>query len=252
MADARLHGGDGAAGLRHQRPDQGQLGRGLLLRRGRGRGPHARDAADDRDDLPLQGRRRDGQEEGHRQAHQRHPEPRRDGRPVRRQDRHAHAATRSSSSGTATSTLRERRRRARPRLHQQPLPDRPQERPRSRGAGARGEPCARPRPRAREGRRDPLRLRAADHVGGRTHARGRATASSRRARPRRSSPMRRLPARRQALADGPPAHRGAEEGVRAPQRRRLSRAGDRHEGRPGARDRSPRTPRPTARPTSAT
>ena len=55
---------------------------------------------------------------------------------------------------------------------QQPLPDRPQERPRSRGAGARGDPRARPHPRARQGRRDPVRLRAAHHVGRRPHARG--------------------------------------------------------------------------------
>ena len=55
---------------------------------------------------------------------------------------------------------------------QQPLPDRPEERARSRGARARGEPRPRAHPRAREGRRDPVRLRAADHVGRRAHAGG--------------------------------------------------------------------------------
>ena len=56
----------------------------------------------------------------------------------------------------------------------------------------------------------------------------------------------------QALADGPPAHRGAEEGVRAPQRRRLPRPGHRHQGRRRRTASSRATPRPTARPTSAT
>jgi Mg2+-importing ATPase len=66
------------------------LGRGILLRRRRRRGPDARDAAHDRDRMPLQRRRHDGQEESHREADQLDPEPRRDGRAVHRQDRHAH------------------------------------------------------------------------------------------------------------------------------------------------------------------
>ena len=68
---------------------KGNWARGLLLRAGRGRGPDARDAADDRDGLPVQGRHGDEPQEGDRQAAQLHPEPRRDGRALHRQDRHA-------------------------------------------------------------------------------------------------------------------------------------------------------------------
>ena len=50
-----------------------------------------RNAADDRDRVPVEGRGRDEQEESDREAPQRDPEPRRDGRPVRRQDRHVDA-----------------------------------------------------------------------------------------------------------------------------------------------------------------
>ena len=58
LADAPLHPRHGAARLRHQRSDQGQLGRSVLLRRRGGRRPHSGNAADDRDGLPVQ--RRDG------------------------------------------------------------------------------------------------------------------------------------------------------------------------------------------------
>ena len=61
VAHAPLHPRHGAVGLRHQRPDEGQLARGVLLRAGRRRGAHARDAADDRHGLPVQGRHGDGQ-----------------------------------------------------------------------------------------------------------------------------------------------------------------------------------------------
>ena len=40
LADAALHSRHGAAGLRHQRPDQGSLARGVLLRAGRRGGAH--------------------------------------------------------------------------------------------------------------------------------------------------------------------------------------------------------------------
>ncbi len=96
---------------------KGIVGRGLLLRGGGGRRPHARNAADDRDDLPLQGCHRDGQEAGHRQADQRDPEPRRDERPVHGQDRHAHARRDHSRETLRRRAARERRR-ARPRVHQ--------------------------------------------------------------------------------------------------------------------------------------
>ena len=58
----------GAAGLPHQRPDQGRLAGGAPVRaRGRRR-PHARDAADDRHRQSRQGRDRDVAQEGDRQA----------------------------------------------------------------------------------------------------------------------------------------------------------------------------------------
>ena len=111
--------------------------------------------------------------------------------------------------------------------------------------------ASRARPGAREGRRDPVRLRAADHVGRRPHA-GRERPHHLQGRSRGDLPaMRELRARREAPADGPPSHRGAEEGVRAAERRRLPRAGHRHEGCPAARSRRA-APRPMARPTSAT
>ena len=104
LADAPLHAGHGAAGLRHQRPDQGQLARGVLLRPRRRRRPDARDAADDRDGLSVQGRHGHGPQEGDRQAAQRHPEPRRDGRALHRQDRHADDGPGDPGARTATSS----------------------------------------------------------------------------------------------------------------------------------------------------
>ena len=73
---------------------KGPLARGLLLRAGRRRGAHPRNAPDDRHGLSLQGRDGDGQEEGHRQENQRHPEPRRHGCALHGQDGHAHAGSR--------------------------------------------------------------------------------------------------------------------------------------------------------------
>ena len=61
LAHDPVHGGDGAAGLRHQRPHQARLETGVLLRPGRGGRPDAGDAADDRVRLPVQGRAGDGQ-----------------------------------------------------------------------------------------------------------------------------------------------------------------------------------------------
>ena len=56
LADDPLHHGDGAAGLSHQRFEQRRLERGLLLLDGGGGRADARDAADDRRRLPLEGR----------------------------------------------------------------------------------------------------------------------------------------------------------------------------------------------------
>ena len=50
----RFMAGHGPAGLPHQRLDQAQLGGGVLLRPGGGRGPDAGDAADDRHGVPVQ------------------------------------------------------------------------------------------------------------------------------------------------------------------------------------------------------
>ena len=58
----RVHARDGPAGLRHQRRDQGHVGRGVLLRGGGGGRAHPRNAADDRHRLPVQG----GGSDGHR------------------------------------------------------------------------------------------------------------------------------------------------------------------------------------------
>ena len=91
LADDPLHAGDGAGGVPDQRPDQAQLAGGVPVRGGGGRRPDARNAADDRDGQPGQGRDRHVAQEGDRQAPERHPELRRDGRAVHRQDRHAHA-----------------------------------------------------------------------------------------------------------------------------------------------------------------
>ena len=165
---------------------KGSWSAGVLLRPGGGRRPHARDAADDRDGVPVEGRGRDGQEEGHRQAAQRDPEPRRDGRALHRQDRHAHAGR-----GHPRAPLRRRaargRRRARARVHQQPLPDRPQERPRPRRPRARGDATrTRAFPSSRRSTRSPSTSSGASCRSSSARRRAR-TASSPRALPRRSS-----------------------------------------------------------------
>ena len=117
---------DGARGLPDQRPDQGRLAGSPTVRRRRRRGADARNAADDRDREPGEGRHRDGAQAGHRQAAERDPEFRRDGRAVHRQDRHADAGPHHSAISPG---LRGRRIRARPgiRLSEQPLPVRPEE-----------------------------------------------------------------------------------------------------------------------------
>ena len=125
LADDPLHGGDGAAGVRHQRPHQARLEGGVLLRPGRGRRAHAGNAADDRLGLPLQGRAGDVAEEGHRQAAQLDPELRRDGRALHRQDRHADHGPRHPRNSLRRVQKRERGRAAR-RLSHQPFSDRPE------------------------------------------------------------------------------------------------------------------------------
>ena len=108
LADDPLHRRHGAAGLRDQRPHEARLEGGVLLRPRRRRRAHARDAADDRLGVPLAGRARDVAQEGDREAPQLDPEPRRDGRPLHRQDRHAHAGPRHPRAplrrGAATRT----------------------------------------------------------------------------------------------------------------------------------------------------
>ncbi len=94
LAHDAVHGRDGASGFPHQRFHQARLEGRLLLRAGRGRRPHSRDAADDRLRLPLQRRARHEPQEGDRQAAQLNPELRRHGRAVHRQDGHAHRGPR--------------------------------------------------------------------------------------------------------------------------------------------------------------
>ena len=65
---------------------------------------------DDRDHQPGQGRDRHVRQEGHRQAPELDPEPRRDGRAVHRQDRHADAGQGASWRSTSTSSARSRER----------------------------------------------------------------------------------------------------------------------------------------------
>ena len=231
VADAAVHPRHGAAGLRHQRPDQGPVARGVLLCARRRRRTHARDAADDRHGVPLQGRHGDGEEESHRQAHQRHPEPRRDGRAVHRQDRHAHDGPRHSEHA-----LRRRpeagQRRARARVSQQSLPDGPEERHGSRRAGARGTGAPQgPDSRLRQGGRDPVRLRAAHHVGRRPHARRQGSHHQQRGAGGDLSPLHELRARRPALPDGARPHRRAPQRIRAARPERIPRAGHCVEGR---------------------
>ena len=86
----RFIGRHGAGGVPHQRTEQAQLAGGLPVCDGGGGRAHPRDAAHDRDGQPVQGRPGDGAQESDRQAAERDPELRRDGRAVHRQDRHAH------------------------------------------------------------------------------------------------------------------------------------------------------------------
>ena len=131
----RFIAGDGAARVRDQRPHQGRLAGGAAVRGGGGGRADARDAADDRDRQSGQGRAGDVAQEGHRQAPQRDPELRRDGRPVHGQDRHADAGP---DHPEASPRLRgeDSRPSARIRLSEQLLPVRPQEPARCRGAEA--------------------------------------------------------------------------------------------------------------------
>ena len=79
-------------------------------------------------------------EEGHRQANQRHPKPRRNGRALHRQDRYADDGPRHPRA-----VLRRRAAEDEGVLalaYQQPLPNRPQERAGPRGTRARETPCA--------------------------------------------------------------------------------------------------------------
>ena len=188
-----LHGGDGAARVPGQRAHEGRLAGSVPVRGGRGGRPHARNAADDRDDQSRQGRDRDGGEEGHRQAPERDPEPRRHGRAVHRQDRDA-----DPGQGAAGAPRRRVRRGVRAgagvRLPQQLLPDRSQEPAGRGGAGARRGPCpAAPLRQVRQGRRGPVRLPAPPHVGGgrreggppHPHLQGRGGRGLQRLRPRR-------------------------------------------------------------------
>ena len=94
LAHDPLHRRHGPARLRDQRPHQARLEGGVLLRARRRRRPHARDAADDRVGVPVARRAPDVEEEGHREAPERDPEPRRDGHAVHRQDRDADAGPR--------------------------------------------------------------------------------------------------------------------------------------------------------------
>ena len=121
--------------LLHQRLHQGRLDGGAAVRAVHRRGSDARDAADDRH-LDAGQRRSDPvAQESHRQAAGCHPELRRDGRAVHRQDRHADAG--QDFSGAAHRCVgREVRRRAGVGLPQQLLPDRPEEPARRGGAGA--------------------------------------------------------------------------------------------------------------------
>ena len=114
-------------------------------------------------------------------------------------------------------------------LPQQPLPDGPQERPRPRRPRARGDRTSSSRPRLRQGRRDPVRLRAADHVGRRPHAEGKDRLICQgRARRQIFERCDASSSTASVLPDGATLHhRGPEGGVRAAERRRLPRAGAR-------------------------
>ena len=90
LADDPLHRCDGSGGVPHQRAEQAQLAGSVPVCHGRGRRADPRDAAHDRDRQPVQGRPGHVPQESDRQTPERHPELRRDGRAVHRQDRHPH------------------------------------------------------------------------------------------------------------------------------------------------------------------
>jgi hypothetical protein len=109
LADDPVDGGDGAAGLPHQRLHQARLEERILLRDGGGRGPHAGDAAHDRLGLPGQGRDCNEPQEGDREAAERHPELRRHGRAVHRQDGYADRRPRGAATALQRGWTRDRR-----------------------------------------------------------------------------------------------------------------------------------------------
>ena len=237
LADAAIHSGDGAPGLRHQWPDQGQLGRSLLLRRRRGRRPDARDAADDRDGLPLQGRAGDEPQEGDRQADQRHSEPGGDGRALHRQDRHADDGPRHPGEALRRGA-EGRRRRARAGVHEQPLPDRPEERPGPRGARAYRDPRARRRfPNTPRWTKSPSTFSAASCRSSSARPKARTASSAREPRRRSFRAARTSNSTASSIPMDHCSHRGAQGGVRAALGRWLSRAGHRQQGRRAARRR---------------
>ncbi len=171
LADDPLHAGHGPAGVPHQRADEAQLDGGLLLRAGRGRGPHAGNAADDRLGVPVPRRHHHVAQEGDREAAELDSEPRRHGRALHRQDRDPHAGP-----GDPGAALR----RGPPRgrggpdagLPQQPLPDGAQERLGSRDPPVPGDSREALGARLQEGRRDPLRFLPEADVGRRRDAGG--------------------------------------------------------------------------------
>ena len=183
----RFIAGHGAERVPDQRPDQARLAGGAAVRGGGGGRPHARDAADDRDGQPGQGRDRHVAQEGDRQAAQRDPEFRRDGRAVHRQDRHADAGPHHPEA-PPRHPRRGIRAGAAIRLPEQPLPVRAEESARQRRAGAcRTAQDARDR---RAAMRRSTRSRSISRAAGcRSWSRARtaSTSSSARARSRRSS-----------------------------------------------------------------
>ena len=119
------HARYGAGRLCHQRRHQGQRHRRAAVRHERGRGHHAADASRHRDHKPVAGRQGPRPSPGYRQGAAGDSKPRRDGRPVLRQDRHPH---RRPHRARALPQHRWQRGRARaaPCVFEQLLPDRPQ------------------------------------------------------------------------------------------------------------------------------